>query len=372
MAAVRNPNHDSRLDWIAYLTWTAVCIERFAVRGWSERMAWFGLFMLVFLWAMWRHMREGEHIQWPQWLLALSAPGVMVMGAGGGAAAMVVMAAAQLAYTGEGRRQWLQIGLMNLLLLAGMGWFWSWRDALANFPIFAGFQGFAVLCMRFARRSELAAETLRTVNASLLATRSLLEASARDQERLRLSRELHDIAGHKLTALRINLEVWRRAHPETASAEIDTAIAVSAELLRDIRGVVAQLRAHDGIDLAQSLRTLAAQWPRPQVQLELDPQLRIGSLAQAETLLRVAQEGITNAARHGQASKVRLRLNLSESGELKLEIEDDGRGCPAQLQIGNGLRGMRERLDALGGTLDIGAASPHGMRLTASLPEHPA
>lgn len=359
-------NSDRLLTSVAYLSWLAVLLERFAVRGPTPRFALFAVLMLAQLVAMWAYMRHEREDPWSPWALALLAPAVMLTGNGGGATAIVVIAAAQIAYSGEGRRQWWQLGMMNAVLLAGMLWLWPGREALFNFPVFLGFQCFAVLCMRYARRAQLAAEELRMVNASLLATRSLLEESARDQERLRLSRELHDIAGHKLTALKINLEVWRRAHPESAP-EIDTAIVVSDELLRDIRGVVAQLRAHDGIDLERALRALAAQWPRPRVELELEADLRVPSLEQAEALLRIAQEAITNAARHGQASAVRLALSADADG-LQLLVEDNGRGLPAHWRAGNGLRGMQERLAALGGSLDVNNREPQGLKLRAQLP----
>lgn len=367
MPAPVEPTEDRWLRTVAYLSWLAVFVERLFARGLTPRFALFTVLMLAMLGAMWWFMRTEGRPALAPWLLALLAPAVMLVGQGGGSTAMVVIAAAQIGFTGEGRLQWAQLGTMNAVLLAGMLWFWPTRDALLNFPVFLGFQCFAVLCMRFAQRAQLAAEALRVVNASLLATRSLLEESARDEERLRLSRELHDIAGHKLTALRINLEVWRRAQRQSAP-EIDTAIVVSDELLRDIRGVVAQLRAHDGIDLARALRTLAAQWPRPRVELELDAELRVPSLAQAEALLRIAQEAITNAARHGQASSVQLSLRADEHGVLRLTVEDNGRGLPAQWQAGNGLRGMQERVAALGGHLELANRRSQGLRLEATLP----
>lgn len=366
MSLLAPPPEDRTLTLVAYLSWLAVFVERLFARGLTPRFALFAGLMLAMLAVMWWFMRSDGRPVLSTWLLALLAPAIMLAGTGGGSTAMVVIAAAQIGFTGEGRLQWAQLSLMNLVLLAGMVWLWPTRDALLNFPVFLGFQCFAVLCMRFAQRAQHAAEALRVVNASLLATRSLLEESARDQERLRLSRELHDIAGHKLTALKINLEVWRRAQVQSAP-EIDTAIVVSDELLRDIRGVVAQLRAHDGIDLARALRALAAQWPRPKVELDLDAELRVPSLEQAEALLRIAQEGITNAARHGQASLVRLVLRGDGEG-LQLVVEDNGRGLPAQWQAGNGLRGMQERVAALGGTLQVLPATPQGLRLQAALP----
>ena len=109
--------------------------------------------------------------------------------------------------------------------------------------------------------AERTAADLQQTNADLLATRSLLAESARDPERLRLARELHDVAGHKLTALKLNLTALA-AQRQLAAAALDQGGAQLAdELLGDIRGVVAQMRQHDGLDLRARAR--AAHRPVP-------------------------------------------------------------------------------------------------------------
>ena len=90
----------------------------------------------------------------------------------------------------------------------------------------------------------------KQTNAHLLATRSLLEESARDHERLRLARELHDVAGHKLTALKLNLTALERSGDARRANLDQRASQLATELLDDIRGVVAQIRQHDGLDSA--------------------------------------------------------------------------------------------------------------------------
>ena len=91
---------------------------------------------------------------------------------------------------------------------------WQLRSPMISTLMHMSFQGFAALTAWFAYNAERTRDELAATNADLLATRSLLADSARDSERLRLSRELHDVAGHKLTALKINLAALadRRAH----------------------------------------------------------------------------------------------------------------------------------------------------------------
>ena len=169
-----------------------------------------------------------------------------------------------------------------------------WRILIA----YSAFQLFALLTAWYSKQADQTAQQLRETNAHLLATRSLLEESARDHERLRLARELHDVAGHKLTALKLNLTALQR---EAGSPKVDTAAQLATELLADIRGVVAQMRQHDGLDIREALTQLIKPLPAPpQIHLLVSDDARVASVAQAETLLRVVQEALTNVIRHAK------------------------------------------------------------------------
>jgi signal transduction histidine kinase len=199
-----------------------------------------------------------------------------------------------------------------------------------------------------------------------MATRSLLTESARDGERLRLSRELHDVAGHKLTALKLNLAVLAQDAGVADRREVITARTLADELLTDLRNVVSQLRRYDGIDLSAALQQLASVIPVPQVNVQVDPEARIDDAERAESLVRVAQESITNAARHAAARHVQLRLARWDEW-LELTVQDDGKGA-AGSRAGLGITGMRERVQALGGSLDIGVGEAGGVRVLARVP----
>lgn len=253
--------------------------------------------------------------------------------------------------------------VINLGFLAVLFSIWSARSALTIFSMYFGFQMFAATTGHYAKQATRARDEVVKVNAHLLATHSLLEESARDGERLRLARELHDVAGHKLTALKLQLALLAR-DPAGVSPAITTAAALANELLGDIRGVVSQMRKNDGLDLRRAIEQLAAPIPHPKVHLDLADNARVDDLAQARALLRVAQEGLTNAARHSGAQNVWLRL-ARVADRLILEIRDDGRGA-RNVPLGNGISGMCERLNEVGGGIDF--ATTKGFRLEAWVP----
>jgi signal transduction histidine kinase len=243
---------------------------------------------------------------------------------------------------------------------------WGMQQPLVMVSIYASFQLFAMMTAWYAATAQRSRDELAAVNADLLATRSLLAESARDSERLRLSRELHDVAGHKLTALKLNLAVLSRDPQIGASESVALCAKLADELLADIRGVVQQMRMHDGMDLRSALETLAAPFPKPRVHFQLAETARVADVAQAEAVLRTVQEALTNAARHSNAENIWIALRR-EGDRIALDIRDDGRGIGA-LRFGHGLSGMRERLEALNGQLRVERSPAGGVQLQAWLP----
>lgn len=246
----------------------------------------------------------------------------------------------------------------------------AFRDMDAPYTyvgLHASLQLFAILLVRSALRTERARDALASTNAELLATRGMLGEIARCQERLHLSRELHDVAGHKLTALRLNLA----ALVHNRSLDMDETLALCnrlvEDLLDDLRSVAHQLRLHDGLDLRTTLERMAAPFPRPRVILKIDGDTRVASLEQAEVLLRAFQEGLTNAARHGGAEHLWASL-YREGNQVVLDMRDDGTTRQRGLE-GQGLAGMRERLQAVGGNLEFGVLEDGGFHLRGCVPQ---
>lgn len=261
-------------------------------------------------------------------------------------------------------------GLVALSLLgyaAVFAWTWDLSRPLFSTAMYGGFQCFALLTARLAHIAERQRDELAEVNAHLLSTRSLLEAGARDGERLRLSRELHDVAGHSLTALKLNLELALRLPDAEREAKIASARDLADALLDDIRAVVGQLRRHDGVDLGPALRALTERLPGPRVELDLEPELRVAEVGQAQALLRCVQEGLTNALRHSGARHVRVSVRRAGDA-VQAEVSDDGRG-QANTVAGHGLTGMRERIEEAGGQLEIDSPPGGGFRVRARMPQ---
>ena len=231
---------------------------------------------------------------------------------------------------------------------------------------YLSFQAFAALVMRNTQRAESMSEELRAANAELLTSRTLLAESTRDQERLTLSRELHDVAGHTLTALKLNLGALMRDPRQPDLARVKLCAGLADELLQTLRSVVQQTRASNDLDLQAALSRLAVSFTRPALHLEIAHGLKLSSRPIFEAVLRATQEALTNAAKHGLSRHLWVRLQ-SDDLRLQLDIEDDGR-VSWPVEAGGGLSGMRERVEQLGGDLRLSVSPRGGLHLRASIP----
>ena len=228
------------------------------------------------------------------------------------------------------------------------------------------FQGFA-FCLGYMATSEMRrGHELARVNAELRATQELLADSSRMAERLQISRELHDSLGHHLTVLNVNLELAKQTVEGRAAEPVLEAQAVTRLLLSDVREVVGTLREDRSVDLRRALETLAAGTPEPRVHLSFPEDLEVRDPSQAHALFRCTQEAITNAVRHARARNLWIELGKAEDG-IVLRARDDGRGAVA-VRAGNGLQGMRERLEEVGGRLEIESQPGQGFSLRAWTP----
>jgi len=256
--------------------------------------------------------------------------------------------------------------LLNFAFLAVL--MTRWRNDSPGFVLFIYglFQAFALLTTLDRMRAQRVSRDLREVNAQLLATRELLAESARDGERLRVSRELHDVAGHRLTALALNLELLGQEAGVSQRREWLVSRGLVTDLLSELRSVVASLRRHDGIDVREALRRIADAFPAPRIHLDLDEHVRIEGADRAEVIVRAGQEGLTNAVRHAHARNIWLSLN-QDATALRLEVRDNGMSRGAHV-VGHGLQGMRERVELLGGRVLADASPEGGFRLQVTLP----
>ena len=248
----------------------------------------------------------------------------------------------------------------------------SLGDAFLQSSLYLGFSVLAFVTALVTKQQVEAREEQRRLNSELRATRTLLAESSRLAERMRISRELHDLIGHHLTALSLNLEVASHLVEGRAQEHVRQAQSVAKLLLGDVREVVSQLREGDSIDLTQALQNLTEGVPGLAIHLELPPRFSVDDPRRAQVLLRCAQEIITNTMRHAGARNLWLRFERSADRQMAIHARDDGHGA-AQFKQGNGLAGMRERLAEFGGRLDVRTGREQGFTIDALLPlENPA
>ena len=217
------------------------------------------------------------------------------------------------------------------------------------------------------RRESGTASALAQRNSELRAAQAIIANTARDAERLRISRELHDAWGHELTALGLQLEIASHVgDPARANEHVVKAKGLSRDLMAKVRDVVSTLRESEQCDLKQALEVLARSVPTPAIHVEFAPGVRVGP-DQAHALMRCAQEAVTNAVRHADAANLWLQVTADDDG-VRLVARNDGKARTAAATPGSGLVGMRERVELLGGKLAVQAGAGLGFTIEAWLP----
>ncbi|MGY0062299.1 sensor histidine kinase [Streptomyces sp. LZ34] len=219
--------------------------------------------------------------------------------------------------------------------------------------------------------------------AELRATRQELARTAVEKERLRFSRDLHDLLGHTMSVVVVKAEAVRRLAPRDLDAALGQAAdieAVGRQALTEIREAVTGYREGSLATELDRARSLLDASGIDSVVRRSGPPLP----PQAEALLGwVVREGVTNVVRHSRASRCEIEV-LQEADQVRLEIVDDGNGVGSRSAGtavsadtagsagtavgGTGLKGLAERLAAAGGSLEAGPAGRRGFRLAAALP----
>jgi signal transduction histidine kinase len=202
------------------------------------------------------------------------------------------------------------------------------------------------------------------------------------QERVRLARELHDVVSHSISVIAIQAQaVRRRLRPDQEREITDLTRLESAarEAMAEMRRLFGVLREEgEGVSLAPQpglgeLGRLAEQVRATGLDVDVRTEGEPSDLPPGLDLAayRIVQEAVTNALRHSGGGRVWVRL-VHRPGELEVVVEDDGRGLARAAEDGrrpgHGLRGIRERAELYGGTLDVGPGSRGGTRVSARLP----
>ncbi len=231
--------------------------------------------------------------------------------------------------------------------------------------------GFGVMVL-----SELATRLeVRTKELAHLSTRMVRQ---HEEERRRLQRDLHDETAQTFSAVKMEVGMLREGADDVARDRLDHVLALVDGGLRGIRRVMHDLRPAllDDLGLLPAIRSLADD-VRERGALTVDTELPAISPAltvEAElALFRAAQEALANVVRHAEASRVTVHLRI-DGPRLRLTVRDNGRGLstgagPATSRANHvGLAGMRERIMALGGSVDVQPVVPSGVLVTVELP----
>ncbi len=198
--------------------------------------------------------------------------------------------------------------------------------------------------------------------------------TAREEERRRIRRDLHDGLGPQLASQSLTLEAIEKLldhNPEEARRLLHDLRAQSRDAISDIRRLIYELRppALDDLGLVNALREAAGRFPDSAVPVRINTRANLSGLPAAVELAayRIALEAVNNTIRHTGASQCNVDLDIRE-GSLFVEVTDDGQGFPENRADGVGLLSMRERAEELGGSLHTGQVSGGGARVCARLP----
>jgi two-component system sensor histidine kinase DesK len=287
--------------------------------------------------------------------------GVLFLPFNVGGCTFFIFAASTLPFMVQTQRQsWIGLAMVStiaaseglILRWTGRGFNSAWEFFwTAAFPVFIGASN-----IFFAERNR--------INRRLRKANEEIENLAKVAERERIARDLHDVLGHTLSVITLKSELAGKLidrDPQRAGKEIREVEEISRKALSDVRDAIRGYRSQGlAAELAQAKSTLETAG----LTVQCDAATTVTLPAMQESVLSLAvREAVTNVVRHAQARTCRMRLE-QQNGNCRLEIQDDGRGISNG--EGNGLRGMRERVEMLGGTLQRNTES--GTTLTITLP----
>jgi len=238
------------------------------------------------------------------------------------------------------------------------------------------------LAEAFARHAAIAIENARlfarvTAQQEQLRKLSIKVVEAQEEERRRISRELHDEMGQALTAIKLNLQMLLVSLPEEDSflrEQVEEVIGLTNDSIQEVRRLAMDLRPSilDDLGLVPTLQWYKSQFEKRndcQLNLSIAPSLPRLTPHTETALYRVMQEALTNVSRHANARCVEISLSADETGAY-CSIVDDGRGFSpgAENVSGVGLTSMQERIEALDGEFNLASRPGKGTTITIFIP----
>ncbi|GGJ91108.1 histidine kinase [Pilimelia anulata] len=348
--------------WLVFLYETAVRVgaaplgER--LTGWAALAAFVGVYlhtMLAFGRAAHLHRPEPAGLVWLR-IVALAGLVLLVVPAAGAHAAVMLIYVTAAGVFGLPTAQG---GALAAVLGATL-----FGTVLAS-PELAG-PGLAI-GFTMATAASFASRRAQEHRGRLAEARDELATLAVQQERARIAADLHDILGHSLTVVTVKAELARRlldVDPERARAELADLERLSRDALADVRATARGIR---GASLPGEIAAAGVALAAADIEADLPTATDEVPSARREVLARVIREAVTNVVRHSGARHCTVRLRPDG-----VEVVDDGAGPPPgadPLAAGDGLAGLRQRVEAAGGVLTIGdrADGAPGFQLTVTL-----
>ena len=324
----------------------------------------YALYVATFLATVWEGETHGP--VWRPWVgtagLVLTGSALYLIGGQGWTAILLVLTAAIAAHVLPRTAVLAVVAVQTLVIpLPSLPDVPTWEIVLGS-AIYGGLQLLSVATVWVQLRETRMREELAVANTELRATTALLAETSRTAERLRISRELHDVIGHQLTALALELEVAGHRAEGPAREHVVRARGLAKDLLGDVRSTIGGIRDHRP-PLRAALEHVVASLPSPRVHLTVADEVRLDE-DRVAAVIRCVQEVVTNTIRHSGAEN--LWVDVRADGEdAVVRARDDGRGA-SSFRPGHGLTGMRERFEEVGGTVIF--ASGDGFRVDARVP----
>jgi len=372
--ALNSKYRQSQWGWM-WLAYTAFLFIRPLVE--PSRILWLGTIacLIVFL-TIFRGLFQDADGSHPKrfWMAgATFALGLLVFPWNGGASTFFIYAAAFLPFILESSRRAIALIFLESVLILTEGAIFT--IAVRNGPFYIGWPNtfFAIFLVIVIGGGNIHFAEQKRADMKLRAALEENVTLAAVAERERIARDLHDVLGHTLSVIVLKAELAGRLvslDPARAVAEMADVERTSRAALAEIREAIGGYRSRGlAAEIDAARRTLDAAG----VTLVAENKPDCDSFSpQEETALALAlREAVTNIVRHAHATTCRLRF-VSEEDQRRIVVEDDGQH--AAVREGNGLRGMRERIESLGGhfSLERGVVQNQGTRLTIELPHREA
>jgi signal transduction histidine kinase len=303
---------------------------------------------------------------------------------------MIIWSAA-LPYFIKPKLAFLLSPLWSSTLYLVYGLYWGFSGMFVSAMLFWTFNLFALVMVTTAIKEKQSREKVEMINLELISTQQLLGQAAGQVERIRIARNIHDLLGHHLTALTINLQVASRqldklnvASEEKAISQkgaikesIEQCHSLSKLLLSDVREAVSDIRIKSSLKLDLAIKAMTERLPHLKVTLHYPNEINIDDVNIADVLTKCVQESITNTLKHSRGkamditfsqhnNELNLKLQSFDSNQLtkgKLKIS----AAVNQINLGNGLKGMQERLKQINGNV-IFSMNEHGFATDIKVP----